>query len=653
MPKYEVVDENEHGNSRRSSAQEFAVGFASAHGILTTPTDERHPCDTLHTRLCSTKPLCSFDESSSSVAYTAMKPNKRGQSGGPPTLSNPMISAVRPLGRIRSLRRLLSPKQFQAVLSKKSSPSPSAPVFENPEAPCISFISRLPNELLVHILEFAKQAMEDRIPELHLQGPPAGIPSHSWLNITLVCRHWRTIILTTPSFWCNIEFCSYQATKLRIERSGAANIEISYSDSYLEPRIPDRDEILRLLFANIERACSLWLFGTCAREFLQEVAPYRNAPALEVLRLQFCELYGLADWHNKSDTFCEAFISDTSKLRRVDLGGINVLPTSRIFSSNITSLFLNSYDLPHVKKFTFPTMISLLQKMPRLEALTLKIMLQGNDSVSESVRLPLLKYLHLSTLSYIQICSFMQHLELPPSTTIVCRCWCNSPEDLMSSLPALPQRRPFSGFRVSYSGTKMDLHGYFDSSRPNDSEEHAAPGAFSLQIRALFLPSVRVPALIHNLLRPINDSLTCVNKLAVIFSDAPIAFDWTPLFRPFDAVDEISICGSSTEWHLFALALAKTVPVPSSEEDLRFMCPRLRALSFAECVCEWHTSTKSKSKLHPKFFDVLANALEMRRAHSGRMDEVTIGKEIVQVGEIRALKLKAGRWGTKWNLARR
>ncbi|KAA1477569.1 hypothetical protein DENSPDRAFT_613572 [Dentipellis sp. KUC8613] len=562
-----------------------------------------------------------------------------------------MTSAVYLLERMRSLRQSLYLKQIRAVLIKEP---PPAPVFEDPEAAArVSFISRLPNELLLHILEFVKRDAEFRIPDLHIQGPPAGIASHVWINLTLVCRKWHTLILTTQSFWRVIESCSYQATKVHIERSGNTEIEISYSDSYLEADISNRDATLSLLFANIERARSLWLFGTCSRRFLREVAPYRATPALQFLRLQICEPYKFSGLQDKSDHLCDAFISDVSKLRGVDLGGINVTPTSRIFSRTLTSLSLESFNLPHVGRFTFSTMVSLLQKMPNLEALTLKNMLRGDNDVLEPLRLPLLRKFHLCTFSYVQICSFMQHLELPPSTNITCRCWCNTPEDLVSSLPALPRPRPFSKFHISCTGSEVGLHGRFDPIQPTGRQLPASSGTFSLHIWAEFFQSVHVPALILSLLRPLNDSLTCVNKLSVMAVGTPTNFDWAPLFRPFDAVDEISIRGASTEWHLFAHALAKTVPVPSSEEDLRFMCPRLRALSFAEHVCEWHTAAKSKVQLHPTFFDALANALEMRRAYGGRVSEVTIGEEIVQVGKIRTMKPKAGKWSTKWKAARR
>ncbi|TFY70735.1 hypothetical protein EVG20_g2267 [Dentipellis fragilis] len=523
--------------------------------------------------------------------------------------------------RIRSLRRLFSPKQLRAVLNKKSPPLPPPPppdfVSENPETPCISLISRLPNELLILVLELAKEAMETRISELRFNSTPAGITSHPWLALTLVCRHWRTLILTTQSFWRVVEFCSYQATRLRIERSGSASIEVGHSDNSLEPNIPDRDKILSLLFANVERARCLCFFGPCARRFLQEVAPYRITPALEVLRLQCSDT---------SDVLCDAFISDVSKLCIVDLGGIYALPTSRVFSSSVTSLSLSSHNLWNFERFTFPTMISILQRMPKLEELVLDNMLQGDSCVSEPVHLPRLETFRLNTHSFTQIGSFMQHLELPSSTSIFCRACCHRREDAVSSVSALVHPRSFSRFHISYTGTEIGLYGHFGTSCPDDDKEHTAVGSFSLHIQVQFLQPSHIPVIIFDLLSLLNISLTCVRKLTVVACDSWTSFDWAPLLTPFDAVEEISIRGSRAKWPLFVPALAKTVPVSSSEEDLRFLCPHLRLLGFVQCTCSWHTC--ATSQLNPTFLDRLADALEMRRTQSGRrMVKVTIGRK--------------------------
>ncbi|KAA1477568.1 hypothetical protein DENSPDRAFT_613546 [Dentipellis sp. KUC8613] len=499
--------------------------------------------------------------------------------------------------------------------------------------PCIPPISRLPNEILILILEFAKQAMETRISKLHFNSTPAGITSHPWLALTLVCQRWRTLILNTQSFWRTIEFCSFRATQVLLERSGGASIEVGYSDNFLEPQSPEREQILCLLFDNVERARSLWFFGPCARRFLQTVAPVHDAPALEVLRLQL---------NDTSETLCDNFISDTSKLRRVELGGINVLPSSRVFASNVTSLSLNSLSTLNFERFSFATMFSILQKMPQLEELALDDMLHDSDGgTCEPLCLPRLKTFRFNTHSLAQNGRFMQYLELPSSTCIFCRVRCLRREDAVSSLSALVHPRPFSRFHVSYTGAEIGLYGHSETPQhPDDTT-----GSFSLHVQVQFMRPFHIPVILSNLLSLLSPSLARVRRLTVGACDSRTGFDWAPLLTRFAAVTELSVRGACAKWSLFVPALTYPVPVPvpvSVREGPQFLCPRLRVLGFVQCTCSWHTC--ARSRLDPEFPQRIAAALEMRRAQSGAQSRIvvrlTVGGETVRVG-----KVKRGDWG--------
>ncbi|KAA1477567.1 hypothetical protein DENSPDRAFT_885210 [Dentipellis sp. KUC8613] len=311
-------------------------------------------------------------------------------------------AATHPQGSVGSLRKLLSPKEHLSVLSKES-PSPAITVIPDNSSSETPPISRLPDDLLLLILESTKRATDtdtdtDTKAHLRLEAAPAGLVLR-WLVLLLVCRRWHALIRNTYAFWRDISFCSYARAQLCLARSGGASIDVSYADS-VEMCAAEKDspDTLRLLMDNIGRTRSLWLAGPCVQRFMCEVAPSPGAaPVLEELQLQVCDLFDMpsAGYGILSD----AFLTNPSRLHTIAISYVGVRPTSSVFAGNVTSLSLQSYNLPGVGWFTIPEMLAALQKMPRIETLSLSYMLRWGDddgsSGSAGVHLPQLKTLRL------------------------------------------------------------------------------------------------------------------------------------------------------------------------------------------------------------------------------------------------------------------
>ncbi|TFY66617.1 hypothetical protein EVG20_g4470 [Dentipellis fragilis] len=544
-----------------------------------------------------------------------------------------------------SPRRLL-PQRFQSIIRKRSDKPKLAPASDaNASVPPVS---RIPDEILVCILEIAKYLIDPSFFETGGDGfldPLVGkFTVQRWPDLALVCRRWRTLIFNTQSFWCNIEFCTYAWSRLLIERSGSANISIAYTETPQQALTGERNEFLvDVVFDNIERTSRLCLTGLCVRELLQQPAPLARAPALEMLHLQLFEL----DFASSKTTFPDHFVSNISKLRSVHLSGVTVSPTSVIFSSNVTKLWLDSYNHPLVDRIPIREMVSALKKMPRLETLTIKNMLSGdsNDPISEPADLPHLTNLILHTNSLSLCCHFTYRLVLPPSTIVSCDCHCETAEDPALLVPILQCSRPFSVFRIACADSYVTLSGRI-SGEPD--QQKPTPSTFILSLDLISLPSPHLPIATGNALNLLLESLQHVRLLTIDTCDAD--YDWVPVLTPFSLVEEISIRGYA--WQAFTEGLASPAPDSTTAQDPSPPCPAVRKLGFIHCP---KTSSDHDHdvgpEFHSKFFEALATILDARGARGSGVDEVVLDDQPIEMGELR--RMKAVKRGEKWSYVRR
>ncbi|KAA1477602.1 hypothetical protein DENSPDRAFT_615544 [Dentipellis sp. KUC8613] len=501
-------------------------------------------------------------------------------------------------------------------------------------------ISRIPDELLVLILKFAMQEMTGSLFDGTAPHAPIGtFKRQRWSDLTLVCRHWRVVMLNTRFFWCNIEFCTYARSKLLMERSGRGIIDVAYTETIPQALTAERNEFIDLLFENIDRIRGLYLSGPCARKLLRDVVPSSTAPALEMLYLQ---VYDFVHEPLARNLLHDKFFADVTKLRMINLGGVTVLPTSAIFCSNVTNLSLDSYDIPVIDRFSISEAIAALNKMPRLETLTLKNMLTGIESPeSEPVALPHLTHLTVHAGSVSQCTAFTHHITFPSSTIVRCHCRCRTPNDPASSLSFLQRSRSFSAFHIACSGNYLSLCGH--TSRISD-EKNPAPGALIVTLGMANPPPHDTPILASNVLSLLTPSLSDVRTLTVDTCES--SYDWAPVLAPFYMVEEISIRGNAWQALVDALPMAVRTMEPG-EQGQGPWCPMLRTLSFDHCANGSHKHDPCL-QLAPMSFGALAVVLDIRR-HRGApalLDKVVFDGEVVETRDLRALKVV--REGVTW-----
>ncbi|KAA1477601.1 hypothetical protein DENSPDRAFT_844766 [Dentipellis sp. KUC8613] len=543
-----------------------------------------------------------------------------------------------------SPRRLLT-RRIQNIIHKRSDEPKLAPESNVNTSLTTSPITRIPDEILIRILEVAKQLIDPSFFETGkdtLLDPLFGkftVPR--WPALALVCRHWRALILNTQSFWSSIEFCSYAWSRLSIERSGSAAIDIAYTETSQQVLTAERNDFLvDVVFDNMERTRRLCLTGFCVRELFRQPALLARAPALEMLHLQLYEL----DLTASKTILPDSFFPNVSKLSSIFLCGITVPPTSVVFSSNVTKLWLDSYNRPTVDRFPIREMISALKKMPRLETLTIRDMLSsdGGDRDSEPADLPHLTTLTLATDALSLFCHFTSRLVLPPSAIIRCDCHCQTLENSASFVPILSRPRSFSAFRIACRDSFVTLTG---STSGDPDERKPTPGTFILSLDLLSLAPEHLPTIATGALNLLLDSLQHVRTLTVDTCEADL--DWAPILTPFSRVEEICIRGYA--WRVLVDGLAPPVQDPVMAQEPLLPCPAVRRLRFVHCV---KASSDHDHDVGPEFhsgiFERIAAVVDAR---GSRVSEVVLDDQPVGTDELR--KLKAVREGGAWTYVRR
>ncbi|KAI1793651.1 hypothetical protein LXA43DRAFT_199061 [Ganoderma leucocontextum] len=264
-------------------------------------------------------------------------------------------------------------------------------------------IHRLPNELFVqifaHFQDVTCRPPKPSLPSAILQRGPS---QPGWHGLMLVCRHWRDVFVSTPTFWRKVDLKRHiDWTNLCLTRSAAASIDVCAgrhdrcSLEVLHPHI-HRFTILRL---DAQRHHIVSLFKS-------------SMPLLEDLYLNVLEPEVNIDAQLTSQRF--------PRLRTLVLCG-TVAPQETSLFAQLRALSLSccSYN------FSFDTFLDILVTCGRLEELTLKGTLDylsdewmhGDPAVPRRppISLPRLRTFTMEKHEIIRTSRFLAHLHLQPS----------------------------------------------------------------------------------------------------------------------------------------------------------------------------------------------------------------------------------------------
>ncbi|KAI0961013.1 hypothetical protein AcV7_000233 [Taiwanofungus camphoratus] len=210
-------------------------------------------------------------------------------------------------------------------------------------------INRLPAEILTMIFrEVPAPFFTNEKPEFCIWHPEIRAP-RDIIAATHVCRHWRELILGTPSLWTNI--VNFH-DDLILQRSSAAPLKVYIDNSPGSPTGPllqtEGPRLQELHWEGLENNPDT--FG------LNFPAPY----------LEYLTLAGTRTNLYKSSTpVCVLFNEHTPRLRRLSLTSFKWLPGNQF--TQLTHLFLSKIHAPKL----LSRILTLLSENPMLEDLVL------------------------------------------------------------------------------------------------------------------------------------------------------------------------------------------------------------------------------------------------------------------------------------------
>ncbi|KZT27601.1 hypothetical protein NEOLEDRAFT_1176614 [Neolentinus lepideus HHB14362 ss-1] len=307
-------------------------------------------------------------------------------------------------------------------------------------------ISCLPVELLSRIFGFVVEWENEELRAKYEQVLRRSIRpgNHSrkdyyrlkWIYICHVCRAWRNVALNCHVLWRRPLFFSTELTKMMLERSGEAEIDIiSCAYPGHNPFVHSDSQALQLVPEQMSRVrqLDLVLSDLALQEFLNgcNAVP---APRLRHLSLQSFHSFRVAARNLTHGISSNLFQRDAPNLRTLKLRGWGVDWDSPLLTT-LTHLELQS--VPARWRASVEDIVNALLRLPTLERLGLANAFRalGDMPVSNTVaNLPRLQKLMIR--DEIGICAqLLERISLPAGIPIIVSCnWVPVTSDVVPAL---------------------------------------------------------------------------------------------------------------------------------------------------------------------------------------------------------------------------
>ncbi|KAK1226463.1 hypothetical protein PQX77_010547 [Marasmius sp. AFHP31] len=250
---------------------------------------------------------------------------------------------------------------------------------------------------------------------------PTGWPwKITWLNVTQVCRQWRTVALNAASIWSRIDFTHPGLAREMIRRSKAAPLDVVVMHPILSPRVVDG---LTDALSHVGRIRSLVVHSTHLAPDSNTLFANLDKPAPLLHTLDITGRSNLTFPNNM-------FAGDAPQLRKLKINGFH-FPWSTSLLKNLTTLILlEPHDEPLVSHCpqcpTTKQLLEALREMPGLSVLELINSLPLYTSEKPAaptsvVDLPKLTRLRLS--GTLRNCDhLLQNISFPASAAVHLTC---------------------------------------------------------------------------------------------------------------------------------------------------------------------------------------------------------------------------------------
>ncbi|KAF6761914.1 hypothetical protein DFP72DRAFT_957668, partial [Ephemerocybe angulata] len=221
----------------------------------------------------------------------------------------------------------------------------------------VTLTCRLPPEILARIfLDLASMGLSSWY-------APNYRVSVSWLRVTFVCRHWRSVALQSPSLWSNIVFSNTNLAETMLTRSKGAPLTIWYNN------VNNRDKpssVLTTALSSVDRLRSVNL----------RVSPVHDDSYIQPALLAWAQKTGpaltsfeMSCMYNRNGSLPKAFLRASShSLRILSIVGCDCTWEDLPIGPTITHLSLKPGKMfsSNTHRPTHSMLVYSLQQMPLL-----------------------------------------------------------------------------------------------------------------------------------------------------------------------------------------------------------------------------------------------------------------------------------------------
>ncbi|KAF6761923.1 hypothetical protein DFP72DRAFT_877455 [Ephemerocybe angulata] len=212
--------------------------------------------------------------------------------------------------------------------------------------------------------------------------------SVSWLRVTFVCRHWRSVALQSPSLWSNLVFSNANLAEAMLTRSKGAPLTIWYNGMRDNP-----SSVLTTALSSVDRLRSV-KFSLDEDSYIQPALlawAQKTGPTLTSFEMSY-------DIGN-SGSLSKAFLRSSShSLRILSLIRCGYTWGDLPIGPNITHLSLDTDKIDSdTHRPTHSMFVYSLQQMPHLQCFNLIGFLpcEADTQYSEPIYIPSLRSLSL------------------------------------------------------------------------------------------------------------------------------------------------------------------------------------------------------------------------------------------------------------------
>ncbi|TCD70238.1 hypothetical protein EIP91_004419 [Steccherinum ochraceum] len=283
-------------------------------------------------------------------------------------------------------------------------------------------IHRLPTEILAKIFAYLPQEATSSHTFYRTDFPDVESQSvHDYVIPSQVCRHWRQILLSSPSYWTPVILHDDNMTAndkfvdLYLTRSVPHPVDVWTATSSGLGIIAEHSSRLRSLQIQLDES-----WTPLVQDAFRALSG--SAPLLESLNCRIASPDGLEQIEGPESQLPKLFAGDIPALRKLRMSGFTSWNENQF--KHLTHLCVQGWPCDWAIPDGFQDLLSLIRDCPTVEELYLSLLdpwipaSEWDEPLLDAVELTRLRRLSLGDSTVSQCMCLLSHLLIPPNASL-------------------------------------------------------------------------------------------------------------------------------------------------------------------------------------------------------------------------------------------